>query len=171
MRRILLYAFALTLLSCDPSDLVTEGMVPVYISFDDFSFIKSNAPQPYTQLGKIVTTGDYIYLNEINKGIHVVNNSQPNDPVKEYYWSIPGNKEFTLVDGVLYADNGKHLLVIDISKPDAIVLVKVIKDQYDPGLLEEYPRNYQGWFECYDPSKGIIFDWMMSKLDNPKCVI
>lgn len=157
--------------SCTPDDVVTDGLAPIYGSFDDFSTLKTEAAKPYDNLGKIVTSGNYIYINEINKGIHVINNTNPANPVIEYFWNIIGNREFTINDGVLYADNGKHLLVIDISNPGSIALIKVIRDQYEVELKEEYPLDYTGWFDCYKPEQGLLLGWETKELTNPICRI
>lgn len=155
--------------SCVPEDFITEGLSPVYFSYDDFSGIKSGEPMPYDNLGKIVSLGDYIYINEINKGIHVIDNSDPLHPKPLFFWHIAGNKEFTLKDEVLYADNGRHLLIIDISNPSTISLINVIREQYDFVEAEEYPRDYIGWFQCYEVEKGILLGWEQKQLINPVC--
>lgn len=152
-----------------PEDLITEGLSPVYFSYDDFSGLKSGEPLPYDNLGKIVSFGDYLYINEVNKGIHVIDNSDPVNPQPLFFWHIIGNKEFTLIDEVLYADNGRHLLVIDVSNPSSITLVNVVRDQYDFVAVEEYPLNYIGWFECYEVEKGILQGWEQKQLINPVC--
>lgn len=162
-------AVVLLLSACEEDHIVKDGMKPIYYSFDDFSELRSGAPLPYGELGKIVTSGDYIFINEVGKGIHVIDNTNPNNPVQLHFWYITGNSEFTILQNYLYADNGKHLLVIDISDFANISLKEVIKNQYQPELLELYPEGYSGYFECYDSSKGILKGWEKSELINPYC--
>jgi hypothetical protein len=165
----LLYFFVM--ISCGPKEVVREGMQPVYSDFNDFSTLKSLPSMPFENLGKIVAKGDFIYINEQGKGIHVVNNNNPSSPIQTHFWQIYGCTEFTIVDQVLYASNGKHLLVIDISNIDQIILLNVIEDQYEIIPVELYPDNYKGWFECYDPKKGILISWQMKTIINPTCEI
>jgi len=155
--------------SCEKDHIVQEGMKPIYSSFDDFSNLKSGPPMPYNNLGKIVSSGAYIFINERGKGIHVIDNNDPNFPVQLYFWHIIGNTEFTILHQVLYANNGKHLLAIDISNFANITLSNVLKNQYQPELLELYPENYNGFFECYDSTLGNFIGWEKSKLINPNC--
>ena len=42
--------------------------------------IKSNAPKQVERPGKLYIRGQYIFLNEIDKGIHVIDNSNPDQP-------------------------------------------------------------------------------------------
>jgi hypothetical protein len=155
--------------ACEKDHIVKDGMKPIYYSFDDFSELRSGAPLPYGELNKIITSGDYIFINEVGKGIHVIDNTNPNNPIQLHFWHIIGNSEFTILQNYLYADNGKHLLVIDISDFANITLEDVIRNQYQPELLELYPEGYSGYFECYDSSKGILKGWEKSELINPYC--
>ncbi len=167
----LIVVFSMLMVGCE-KDFVTEGMKPLYYSYDDFSGIKSLPPEPFDNLGKIVTSNDYIFINERLKGIHVINNSDPQNPVKAYFWQIPGNQEFTILGNTLYADNGRHLLIIDISLFNNISLISVIKDQYSLEDLEDaeaYPIGFKGYFECYDATKGILRGWEKAELINPYC--
>jgi len=154
---------------CEKDHIVRDGMRPIYYGYDDFSELRSGPPLPYGNLGKIVTSGAYIFINEVGKGIHVIDNTNPNLPVQLYFWYIIGNTEFTLLQNFLYANNGKHLLVINISDVANIKLETVIKNQYQPELLELFPENYDGYFECYDGSLGILKSWEKSELTNPYC--
>jgi hypothetical protein len=154
---------------CEKDHIVKDGMKPIYIRYDDFSGLKSGPPLPYQNLGKIVSAGQFIFINEIGKGIHVINNSNPNEPNQIYFWSIVGNTEFTIFQNVLYANNGKDLLIIDITNFDNISLSKIIKDQYLLDILELYPENYTGYFECYNYKLGILKGWEKGELINPYC--
>lgn len=150
--------------------MIIEGMSPVYISATDFSTVKSENAKEFENLGNIVNVDDFIFLNELNKGIHVIDNSDPSNPINLYFWSIPGNSEFTIEKDILYADNGIHLLVIDIKDFSNIKVLNFIKDLYfdTPPSLPK-PNDYIGYFECVDKAKGIHIDWQMKSLVDPLC--
>jgi hypothetical protein len=157
--------------SCEKEDLVVKGMSPIYISYDDFSGIKSIAPMDFVNTGKIVNVNNYLFINEKDKGIHVVNNTNPNSPKNEYFWQILGNKEFTISGDVLYADNGKHLIVIDILDFSKIYVISSIKDVYEIEPIDEFPKSHIGWFECFKSNKGILIGWEEKQIVNPACKI
>jgi len=154
-----------------PPDQVT-GLRPIYLSEAELDKVRSQAPIPYGELGKIVAYEDYIYIGERYLGIHVVNNSDPSNPISEYFWAIPGNVDFTLKDGFLYADNGRDLLTIDVSGPADITVVSKVEDIYDGEFkLNLFPADYSGFFECVDSEQGIVVGWESSQLFQPKCRI
>lgn len=152
-------------------DFEVEGLAPVYISPTDFTQIKSLTPRAFENLGNIVNVGDYIFIVEKNKGIHVIDNVDPENPVKLFFWQIPGCTEFTIEKDVLYADNSFHLLVIDISDYSDIKVVNYIKDTYsDKEVIEvRPPEPYVGYFICADKDKGIFTKWETRLLINPLC--
>ena len=157
------------LAGCIKDEQSENAWKPIYNSYTDFSTVQSLPSRSFRNLGKIVTAGNLLFINERDQGIHVLDNSNPAAPKPLFFWNIPGNREFTIVDQVLYADNGKHLLVIDISNPAAISFVRYLPDVYDPQERDYFPEGRTGWFECADPKKGIVIRWEMALLNKPNC--
>src|SRR5215208_6306238 len=58
--------------------------------------MKSNAPQTLQNTGKIYVFGNYIFLNELNKGIHVIDNSNPSSPRNMNFINIPNNVDLAV---------------------------------------------------------------------------
>src|SRR5215210_532918 len=55
--------------------------VPIYKSLTEVrAEMKSGPAQPLHTIGKLNLYGNYIFLSEINKGIHVIDNSNPAAP-------------------------------------------------------------------------------------------
>lgn len=77
------------------------------------------APAEIAAPGKIYMKGNYIFLNELNKGIHVIDNSNPSKPRNISFINIPGNVDLAITGNTLYADSYMDLLVFDISNPAA----------------------------------------------------
>lgn len=145
-------------------------MAPIYSDPNDFSAIKTLPPRTFDNLGNIVVVGDYLFIVEINKGIHVIDNSNPSNPQTIVFWNIPGNTQFTIDGNTLYADNSIHLLIIDISDIGDIKFIKHIPNQYIDFNIDKRPQeDYIGDFECFDQQKGILVDWEMKVLINPNC--
>jgi len=165
---LVLLLIPLLFTNCE-KDFETIGKSPVYISYEDSSVIKRLPPQDFNDLGKIIISGNYIFINEKEKGLHVINNSDPANPVKEHFWQIPGNTEFTIFQDILYADNGKHLWVIDVGNYHHIKVTNIIRDQYMITGKEYYPFNYSGYFECFRAELGIFNGWQDTELINPLC--
>lgn len=89
---------------------------PVYVSEEEFRVPPSfKRQQEITRPGKIYFYNEYIFLNEINAGIHVIDNSNPSNPLKLGFIDIPGNKDVAVKNNVLYADSYVDVLTINIS--------------------------------------------------------
>lgn len=127
--------------------------IPVYQTTAEVrAGIKSNGPQQVENPGKIILLGNYIFLNEIDKGVHVIDNSNPASPRNVAFINIPGNEDIAVKGNTLYADLYTDLVTLDISDP-----LNVVVKKYFDGIFPN--RNYgYGAFNA-DTSK-IIVDWI-----------
>lgn len=112
--------------------------------------IKSNTPVQIQNPGKIYIRGNYIFLNEVDKGIHIIDNSNPSSPVNKAFINIPGNLDLAVKGNILYADLYTDLVTIDITDP----LNATVK-KYNEGV---FPYRSYGIGFSADRSK-IIVDW------------
>src|SRR4030095_11803366 len=92
------------------------------------SNIKSNSAREISRTGKLYIKGSYIFLNEIDKGIHVIDNSNPNSPRNIAFIDIPGNLDIAAKDNTLYADLYNDMVTLDISNPLNVQVKKIIDD-------------------------------------------
>lgn len=146
----------------------TEGLIPVYFEGDNVDKIQSLPEQPIEKLGKIYFKAPYIFMNESFKGIHVVDNSDPENPQKVAFIEIPGNRDISIKGNRMYVDNFQDLVVLDITDINDVVEVSRVKSLYEFGD-GEYPENYNGYFECVDKTKGYVVGWTTATIENPKC--
>ena len=157
---ITLTASVVFLSSCIKDELRTTYTLfkPVYKNKQEvLKSIKSNAPTPLLQTGKLFKYGNYIFVNEVNKGVHIIDNSNPSSPVNKYFISIPGNVDMAVKDNTLFADIHTDLIAIDISNPQAIVVKKML--QY---VFPE--RQYSNGFMA--DSTQYIVDWIRYETEN-----
>ncbi len=166
---MILGCFFLT--SCKKDPIEVNGLVPIYFDALDFSEIRTDSSRAVSQQGKILKVGDFLFINERKKGIHVVDNSVPGNPHYILFWNIPGNLNFTINENYLYADNGPHMLVIDISDFYNIQFDSYVEDAFFENLLEQFPEeaNSGVFFECAVPEKGLVKEWIDHILINPNC--
>ena len=90
--------------------------------------MKSTEPQSLKNTGKLNVFGSYIFLNEVGKGIHVINNANPSDPKNIGFISIPNNIDLAIKGNYLYADSYSDIIVFDISNPVNVTPVKFMNN-------------------------------------------
>lgn len=171
MKKILLLtsiSLFIILISGKRGDLIRTGMKPVYVSNATAYNIEFLAPQPINNSGKIYIYNQYVLINEQYKGIHVINNLDNTNPQKTAFISIPGNIDISVKNGFLYADNYDDLVVINLNNPAEPVLVKRLQNVFT-NMMQTYPVDYHGYFECVNPDSGFVTGWVEAQLINPKC--
>jgi hypothetical protein len=98
---------------------------PIYKSLRQVrADMKSTASQPLDKTGKLNVFGNYIFLNEVGKGIHVIDNSDPSAPNNIGFINIPNNVDLAVKGRYLYADSYSDIIVFDILNPADVRPVK-----------------------------------------------
>jgi hypothetical protein len=78
---------------------------------------QSTAPMVVSLPGKIFLLDNFVFLNEVDKGIHIIDISNPAKPVNISFLRIPGCMDMAVRGNYLYADCYTDLVTIDISDP------------------------------------------------------
>ena len=131
----------------------------VYMTYEDLrSSVKSDDAQDLKKPGKIYMKDDYLFVNEVKKGIHVINNTNPSNPVKESFINVPGIKDITIVGNTLYADSYIDFVTIDISDVKNVQEISrkehVFPYEETLDMEVEWGENYE-----YDTTKGVVTHW------------
>lgn len=85
----------------------------VYMSYSKLrSSFRVDPPRIIQKAGKILTSGDYLFISEPNLGIHVWNNRDPTNPRPVSFLHLPGNSDLAAKDDTLYADSFVDLVAI-----------------------------------------------------------
>ena len=142
------------LVSCT-RDYVTETYTffrPVYHTKDEVkAAIKSAPAEAIVHPGKLFVKGNYVFLNDINRGVHIINFSNPSAPENLAFVNIPGNVDIAVRGNYLYADCYTDLVSIDISDPQNVKLAG-----FSEGVFPQ--RIYDSGF--YPDSSKVITDWV-----------
>jgi len=156
-------------IGCNDNGAPTEvdGWKPIYKSDIADIPISSQAPKPIEQGGKIYIKGNLLYQVERNKGIHVIDISDPSNPQQLAFISIGGASELAVKEHFLYSNNYNDLVVVDISDIHNARLQTRIANTFRFASIEVPPNL--GYFECVDESKGDVVDWEYTTLHAPKC--
>jgi len=128
-----LFSMALLFSSClkDHCSRTYKIYTPVYTKMTTLrATVQSMAATPVVNTGKLYVKGNWIFLNEQNRGIHVIDNSNPAHPVKTSFINIPGNIDMAVKNNLLYADLYSDLAVINISDPKRISVEKYLTNTF-----------------------------------------
>ncbi len=169
MKRLLLLSF-IFMLFFSGTNFTVDGYKPIYVSASEAKIIKLLDPREMTTQGKIYIKDQYIYVGDVNLGIHIIDNSDPRSPKKVAFLQIYGNHDIAIKGNILYADNMEDLVTIDISDGENPQVMKRIENVYKlPN--QNFPENvqYHTWFECADPDRGYVIGWIPAELEDPDC--
>ena len=128
-------------------------MTPVYADKAVvFANVKSGTPQQLARPGKIFIRGSYLFINELDKGVHIYDNSNPSSPRSVSFIEIPGNIDVAVSGNYLYADMYSDMLTIDITDP--------LNAKLADTTLGVFPERsyYNGWAAN---SSQVIVDWLI----------
>ncbi len=140
--------------------------VPVYMSKEEFkTAVKKTAEQEVKEPGKIYIKDKYLFVNEVNKGIHVYNNSNPAAPAYLCFINIPGNVDLAIKGTYLYADSYIDLVVIDISDPSNPKEISRYANAF-PEIYPVYDYNYPT--APVESDKGIVVGWKLEEITVEK---
>ncbi|MCZ2355261.1 MAG: hypothetical protein LC115_01015 [Bacteroidia bacterium] len=160
----------------DSSKPNVTGYRPQYISAADLYKIEIKPAETIQKPGKILLWGKYLFINDIGRGFHVVDNRNPEVPQNLRFVSVPASSELTIKDGFLFVNNADKLAVFDVSNLPEVSLVREVPNVFAqhrlPATPTAYPRLSQNgptYFECPDSSKGTITGWIAVSMEKPKC--
>jgi hypothetical protein len=148
---------------CD-SRLYYTYLSPVYMTTqeirDAFEYQK---PIELSIPGKIYLFGNHLFVNEVGKGIHIINNADKRNPVNIGFINIPGNYDMAVKGNILYADNYIDLLALDISNTNDVKLVKRLEGVFNDHYHYEFiDQNQEAVIVSYEE---VDTTWY----DNPDC--
>ena len=64
--------------------------------------IKTEAAKPIKNAGKMFVLGNFVFVNEKNEGIHVIDNTNPSSPINKTFINIPGNLDVAEITKVIH---------------------------------------------------------------------
>lgn len=143
------------------------GLRPVYGSAQDLE-VRTLPAQDICQPGKIYVYGSYLLVSDVQKGIHIIDNTDPSAPRNLSFIRIAGNVDMAVKDGFLYADHINSMVIFDITNPTRAKFVRAVEKAFDSGS-NLYPAQSGVSFECVDPEKGTVIGWTEALLKDPQC--
>ncbi len=172
IRLLFLLSIGLYLSACNPnrSDITgkMDAYVPVYATQNEIQQVSVEAQQPTVNAAKIYAYRNYIFQNDLYNGIHIIDNTDRNNPKKIAFLKLPLNTDIAIKGNYLYANNYVDLVVFNIADPAKPQLVKRVNNAFPPAD-QQYPPFKNVYFVCPDKGKGTVLRWELKNIDMPKC--
>jgi hypothetical protein len=128
--------------------------------------------------GKVYVSEELLLIGEEGEGIHIYDNTNPENPAVLSFMNIPNNKEFFVKDNFIYAESLYDMLKIDISDKTNPRIVSRVENAFvqeltnDRGeillgfdfevVTEEVEEGTDIWREIYSNGDGVAFrDYQM----------
>ncbi len=140
--------------------VVYGDYTPVYMERSEMeNAVKIEAAQPLHKTGKIYLYGQYILVNEKYKGIHVIDNSNPEAPINLAFLHIDGCIDMAMKDNILYADNAIDLIALKTT--DNFASIQVTDRIVNIFPETESPDGYWSpyYINQFRPDNGILVAW------------
>ncbi|MGE5395010.1 MAG: LVIVD repeat-containing protein [Candidatus Saccharibacteria bacterium] len=135
---------------------------PVYMSYEALrSAVKMSPPRDINKPGKIYFKDQYVLINEMMKGVHVFDVSDPANPQNKGFIEIPGNVDIAIKDNILYADSYIDLVSIDVSNFDNVTETGRVQRVF-PYTLPVYDTKYP--IGKIEQEKGVVIAWEVKSI-------
>lgn len=123
-----------------------------YMSYEELrSAVEMENPREIKERGKIYLYNSLLLINEPNKGVHFIDNSDPSAPSQKGFLNVPGNIDMAIKDGILYLDSFIDLVAVDLTNPKYPVVKRINEIfEYDP-----YQAIDEQWIS-YDKTQGVV---------------
>lgn len=106
--------------------------------------------------GKIYLKDNLLFINELNKGFHIYDNSDPSNPKAIKFLEAPGSTDMAIRSSMIYINQATDLIAVSYSSTtNEISLEKRIPDTF-PQLISP-----DGFFAYDIPENNVIVGWTL----------
>lgn len=170
-KRLLLPLFlaALFFLSSCKDKPITflKANVPTLLPIDTWRAtpIELESPRISEHMGKALLHNNYLFINEVLKGVHIYDNADPTNPINLGFLPIHANLEMVALGDFLYLDSYFDLLTFDISDINNPQLVDRQEDVF-PFQLHRRFASFEDNLPsiAFDQTTHIVQGWSIGEI-------
>ncbi len=127
-----------------------KKLFPIYKTLAEMHApVTVGASRDLNEPGKIFVSGNYILINELRKGVHIIDNSNPSNPVNVAFLDVPGNMDIAVKGNLLFLDSYFDIVTFDISNPASPVFIGRSKDAF-PSSKFRFDESLNAFIVGYD---------------------
>lgn len=161
--RIAPFLILLLWLGCQPSNSVAPTKYseyePILADRSVLNTIVFMEAKPIITTGKMYSYQNYILINELDKGYHIIDNSDPSNPKNIGFLSILASREVVVRNGILYCNSANDLISLDISN---INQPKILGRTENVFPIQEPPDNLPldpDYLANNRPTNTVVIEW------------
>ena len=131
---------------------------PVIMERSEFETSTSfeSTPRVIENSGKIYVKGNYIFVNEVNKGFHIIDNADPTNPASIGFIKVLGSSDLSIKDDVFYVNNATDLIAFKLNEDsETLTITKRLPNVFPQIWTPEGPFFYPV------EDNEIIIDWQL----------
>lgn len=102
-------------------------------------------PRELENPAKLYIKDNYLFISEAKKGIHIINNANPSNPVKISFLEIPGVVDMAVKNNTLYVDSYMDVVALDITNPTDVKEVGRQRNIFQNGLHDGLTWYYDSF--------------------------
>jgi hypothetical protein len=127
-------------------------------------------PVPIIESGKIYAYKNYIFVNDIYRGFHILDNTNPSSPVNIGFIKMEGNNDISIKDDRLYADSYGDLVIMDISDIQNIKFAKRMENAIyqefwcTVGFDVAWPEADAFDYSNFDANRDALTGWEVNEV-------
>lgn len=130
------------------------GFEPITTTFGDWrggnSAFICGVPQPVCNTTSFYVYEQYLFMVEENKGLHIFDNSDSNNPQAITFMEAPGGQGIAVRNGILYMNQYTDLVAFSLDNPEVPTLVGRTEDVFEPYSV----------FAQVLPNNEFVVDWV-----------
>ncbi|MFY0601123.1 MAG: hypothetical protein JXR03_15710 [Cyclobacteriaceae bacterium] len=150
---------------CEPR--IEWGFKPIY-SDDLNDIVILEDPKSLKNPGKIYSYKHYLLVNEVQKGMHIIDNTDPRNPVQTHFLKIAGSNDVAIKNDVIYADQFNNLVIISLDSLAGILDKKRVSNVFENYAYYNISPDEKGvYYECPDQSFGVVVNWVADSVEYP----
>lgn len=142
------------------------GYKAVY-SNDLNDIVSLEAPRALRSPGKIYVYNNLLLINEVQKGLHIYDNTDPANPTALNFLKITGCNDMAMRNGVLYTDQFSNLITIRLDSLQSELEKSRLSDVFSAYYYDVAPDTVDVYYECPNLSLGVVVDWVQDSVEYP----
>ncbi|MFT5846386.1 MAG: hypothetical protein ACJARX_000273 [Psychroserpens sp.] len=137
-----------------------EPVTMVRSEFDTTTTLQTTA-EVIVNSGKIYVKDNFIFINERNKGFHIIDNTDPTNPQNIAFLNVLGSSDLTIKGNSVYVNNATDLLALTLdAQAGTMEITKRVPNAF-PQLTSPFGNVYYGANE-----NEVVVDWIFKGNNN-----